>query len=153
MNVKVKFLGGAKSVTGSRYLLEIGSLRVMVDCGLFQGLKELRVRNWHDFPTDPSTIDLILITHAHIDHTGYLPRLVKEGFKGRIIMTEPTVDLVKILLRDSEKLQEEEAAYALKKHIPNMKSQKLSTPFKMRRGCFPRWKLSPIKQKSPLPND
>lgn len=115
MDVKVKFLGGAKSVTGSRYLLEIGSLKVMVDCGLFQGPKELRLRNWDEFPIEPSSIDLILLTHAHIDHTGYLPRLVKQGFGGRIVATEPTVDLVKILLRDSAKLQEEEAAYARKK--------------------------------------
>lgn len=115
MDVKVKFLGGAKSVTGSRYLLEIGSLKVLVDCGLFQGPKELRLRNWDEFPIDPSSIDLTLLTHAHIDHTGYLPRLVKQGFGGRIIATEPTVDLVKILLRDSAKLQEEEAAYAQKK--------------------------------------
>jgi len=115
MDVKVKFLGGAKSVTGSRYLLEIGSFKIMVDCGLFQGPKALRLRNWEDFPIEPSSIDLILLTHAHIDHTGYLPRLVKQGFNGRIIATEPTVDLVKILLRDSAKLQEEEAAYAQKK--------------------------------------
>jgi len=115
MDVRVKFLGGAKSVTGSRYLLEIGSLKVLVDCGLFQGPKELRLRNWDEFPIDPSTIDLILLTHAHIDHTGYLPRLVKQGYNGRIIATEPTVDLVKILLRDSGKLQEEEASYAQKK--------------------------------------
>jgi len=115
MDVKVKFLGGAKSVTGSRYLLEIGSLKVMVDCGLFQGPKELRLRNWDEFPIDPSSIDVILLTHAHIDHTGYLPRLVKQGYRGRIISTEPTVDLVKILLRDSAKLQEEEASYAQKK--------------------------------------
>jgi len=115
MDVKVKFLGGAKSVTGSRYLLEIGSLKVMVDCGLFQGPKELRLRNWDEFPIDPSIIDLIVLTHAHIDHTGYLPRLVKQGFVGRIVATEPTVDLVKILLRDAAKLQEEEAAYAQRK--------------------------------------
>jgi metallo-beta-lactamase family protein len=115
MDVKVKFLGGAKSVTGSRYLLEIGSLKIMVDCGLFQGPKELRLRNWDEFTIDPSSIDLILLTHAHIDHTGYLPRLVKQGFSGRIVATEPTVDLVKILLRDSAKLQEEEAAYAQRK--------------------------------------
>src|SRR5690554_2231909 len=115
MDVKVKFLGGAKTVAGSRYLLEIGPLKVMVDCGLFQGPKELRLRNWDEFPIDPSSIDLILLTHVHIDHTGYLPRLVKQGFGGRIIATEPTVDLVKILLRDSAKLQEEKTAYAQKK--------------------------------------
>jgi len=115
MDVKVKFLGGAGSVTGSRYLLQIDNIKVLIDCGLFQGLKELRLRNWDKFPTDPATIDLVLLTHAHIDHTGYLPRLVKDGFRGRILATEPTVDLVKILLSDSGKLQEEEADYARKK--------------------------------------
>ena len=115
MDVKVKFLGGAGSVTGSRYLLQIDNTKVLVDCGLFQGLKELRLRNWDKFPTDPATIDMVLLTHAHIDHTGYLPRLVKDGFRGRILATEPTVDLIKILLSDSGKLQEEEANYARKK--------------------------------------
>ena len=115
MDVKVKFLGGANSVTGSRYLLQIDDVKVLVDCGLFQGLKELRLRNWDEFPADPATIDLVLLTHAHIDHTGYLPRLVKDGFRGRILATEPTVDLVKILLADSGKLQEEEADFARKK--------------------------------------
>lgn len=115
MDVKVKFLGGAKSVTGSRYLLDVDRCRILVDCGLFQGTKEQRLRNWERFPVNPSTIDLVLLTHAHIDHTGYLPRLIKEGFYGRIIGTVPTVQLVKILLTDSGKLQEEEAAYAQEK--------------------------------------
>jgi len=115
MDVKIKFLGAAGTVTGSRFLLEIERQKILIDCGLFQGLKELRLRNWEEFPTDPSTIDMIFLTHAHIDHSGYLPRLVKNGFKGRIICTEPTLDLVKILLADSGKLQEEEDAYALKK--------------------------------------
>src|SRR5690606_27783849 len=98
MDVKVMFLGGAGTVTGSRYLLEFDRQKTLVDCGLFQGLKELRLRYWEEFPTDPSTIDMVLLTHAHIDHSGYLPRLVKNGFNGRIICTEPTLDLVKILL-------------------------------------------------------
>src|SRR5690606_32649200 len=115
MDIKVKFLGAAGTVTGSRYLLEFEQQKILVDCGLFQGLKELRLRNWENFPVDPSTIDMVFLTHAHIDHSGYLPRLVKHGFKGRIVCTEPTLDLVKILLADSGKLQEEEAAYALKK--------------------------------------
>lgn len=115
MQVKVKFLGGAKTVTGSRYLLEFDHQKILVDCGLFQGLKEYRLRNWDKFPINPSEIDLIVLTHAHIDHSGYLPKLVKEGFDGPIYCTFPTEELVRILLLDSGKLQEEEAAYAQKK--------------------------------------
>lgn len=112
MNVDVQFLGAAESVTGSRYLITAGKFRFLFDCGLFQGLKELRLRNWDPFPVDPTTIDAVIISHAHIDHSGYLPRLVKEGFKGTVYCTAPTSDLMKIMLLDSAKLQEEEAAYA-----------------------------------------
>lgn len=115
MHVTIKFLGGAKTVTGSRYLLSIGHYKVLVDCGLFQGLKDYRLRNWDAFPLSPSEIDAVILTHAHIDHSGYLPKLVKEGFKGKIYCTTPTTELVKILLLDSGKLQEEEAQYAAKK--------------------------------------
>jgi metallo-beta-lactamase family protein len=115
MDVKVKFLGGAKSVTGSRYLLNIGTFTFLFDCGLFQGLKELRLRNWDIFPIDPSKIDAVVISHAHIDHTGYLPKLVKDGFTGPIYCTHPTADLMEIMLLDSAKLQQEETAYARKK--------------------------------------
>lgn len=115
MNVKVKFLGAAGTVTGSRFLLEIDDLKILVDCGLFQGLKEYRLRNWESFPIDPAAIDMIFLTHAHIDHTGYLPKLVKEGFSGPIYGTSPTLELVEILLLDAGKLQEEEAKYAQKK--------------------------------------
>lgn len=115
MNVRVKFLGGAESVTGSRYLVEVDDFRFLFDCGLFQGLKELRLRNWEDFPVDPATIDCVVISHAHIDHTGYLPKLVKEGFSGPIYCTPPTADLIEIMLLDSAKLQEEEAQYARRK--------------------------------------
>lgn len=112
MNIKVKFLGGTGTVTGSRYLLDIGDFRLLFDCGLFQGLKELRQRNWDTFPIDASTIHAVVISHAHIDHTGYLPKLVKEGFNGPIYCTHPTADLMELMLLDSAKLQEEEAAYA-----------------------------------------
>jgi metallo-beta-lactamase family protein len=115
MDVQVKFLGGTGTVTGSRYLLSIGKFRLLFDCGLFQGLKELRLRNWDEFPVDASTIHAVVISHAHIDHTGYLPRLVKEGFKGTIYCTEPTADLMEIMLLDSAKLQEEEASFARSK--------------------------------------
>ena len=115
MNVRIKFLGGARTVTGSKYLLEIDDYKLMVDCGLFQGLKNLRLMNWEPFPIDPTEIDAIIITHAHIDHTGYLPKIVKEGFKGAIYCTEATESLMKIMLLDSAKLQEEEAEWARKK--------------------------------------
>ena len=112
MDVQVQFLGAAGSVTGSRYLITAGDFRFLFDCGLFQGLKELRLRNWDSFPIDPSSIDAVVISHAHIDHTGYLPRLVKEGFKGPIYCVDATFELMQIMLLDSAKLQEEEAQFA-----------------------------------------
>lgn len=112
MNVRVKFLGGAGTVTGSRFLLDIGGFRLLFDCGLFQGLKELRLRNREIFPVDVSTIDAVVISHAHIDHTGYLPKLVREGYNGPIYCTPPTADLMELMLLDAAKLQEEEASYA-----------------------------------------
>lgn len=102
-------------MTGSRFLIEMDHFKFLVDCGLFQGLKDYRLRNWENFPINPSTIDFVILTHAHIDHSGYLPKLVKEGFAGKIYCTFPTEELVKILLLDSGKLQEEEAAYAQRK--------------------------------------
>ncbi len=115
MDVKIKFLGAARSVTGSKYFLEIGRQKILVDCGMFQGTKELRLRNWDPLPIDPADIEIVVITHAHIDHIGYLPRLVKDGFAGKIICTPATEDLMKIMLLDAAKLQEEEALFALKK--------------------------------------
>lgn len=119
---KITFYGGVGSVTGSKYLLESNGVRVLVDCGLFQGEKELRERNWQDPPFDPKSIDAVIITHAHIDHTGYLPRLVKLGFSGKVFTSRATCDLLKILLPDSGRLQEEEADYrnrhALTTHTP-----------------------------------
>lgn len=115
MDVRVKFLGGTRTVTGSRYLINVGKFRVLFDCGLFQGLKELRLRNWEDFPVEASSIDAVVISHAHIDHTGYLPRLVKEGYSGPIYCTEPTADLIELMLLDSAKLQEEEASFAMER--------------------------------------
>lgn len=115
MKVRLKFLGAARSVTGSKYLLEIDDKKILIDCGLFQGQKELRLRNWDRLPVDPETIDTIVITHSHIDHIGYLPRLVKDGFRGRIICTHASEDLMRIMLKDAAKLQEEEALFAFKK--------------------------------------
>src|SRR6186713_2616875 len=107
----ITFYGGTGTVTGSKYLLEHNGKKVLVDCGLFQGLKELRERNWQDPPFDPAEIDAVIITHAHIDHTGWLPRLVKLGFRGQVTTSGATGDLLKILLPDSGRLQEEEADY------------------------------------------
>jgi metallo-beta-lactamase family protein len=118
----ITFYGGVGTVTGSKYLLENEGRRVLVDCGLFQGLKELRERNWQDPAFDPRSIDAVIITHAHIDHTGWLPRLVKLGFSGPVFTSKATADLLKILLPDSGRLQQEEADYrnrhALTKHSP-----------------------------------
>jgi len=107
----ITFYGGVGTVTGSKYLLESNGKKVLVDCGLFQGLKELRQRNWEDPPFSASEIDGVIITHAHIDHTGWLPRLVKLGFTGEITTSGATGDLLKILLPDSARLQQEEADY------------------------------------------
>lgn len=115
MNIRVKFLGGAKSVTGSKYLISVNDFNVMIDCGLFQGLKELRLRNWDDLPVSPEEIDCVVLTHAHLDHSGYIPLLYKNGFGGKVHCTEPTLGLAEILLTDSAKLQEEEAEFANKK--------------------------------------
>ncbi len=115
MDVKIKFLGAARSVTGSKYLLQVDAQNILLDCGLFQGQKELRLRNWDQLPIDPATIDVVVLTHAHIDHIGYLPRLVKDGFSGKIICTQATEDLLKIMLMDAAKLQEEEALFAFKR--------------------------------------
>lgn len=108
---KLTFHGAAGTVTGSRYLLTSRNLRVLVDCGLFQGQRDLRSRNWLPFPEAAENIDAVFLTHAHLDHSGYLPALVKQGFKGPIHCTPATFDLCKILLLDAAKLQEEEAAF------------------------------------------
>jgi len=107
----ITFYGGVGTVTGSKYLIQHNGKRILVDCGLFQGLRELRDRNWQDPPFDPASIDAVVLTHAHIDHTGYLPKLVKLGFSGDVVTSKATADLVRILLPDSARLQEEEADY------------------------------------------
>lgn len=108
---KITFLGGVGTVTGSKYLLESNGKKVLIDCGLFQGDKELRERNWEDPPFDPKSLDAIIITHAHIDHTGFLPRVVKLGYNKTVYTSRATCDLLKILLPDSGRLQQEEADY------------------------------------------
>ena len=115
MEHSLRFLGGAGTVTGSKFVIDSGGSRVLVDCGLFQGYKELRLRNREAFPLPPSSLDAALITHAHIDHSGYLPALVRDGFEGPILATDATRALSTLLLPDSAYLMEEEAEYARKK--------------------------------------
>jgi metallo-beta-lactamase family protein len=111
----IQFLGAAGTVTGSRFLLTCGSVKVMVDCGMFQGLKELRLKNWNPLPIDPAEVDAVVLTHAHLDHCGYVPKLVKDGFRGKIHTTEFTAKLAEVILLDSARIQTEDAKYAAKK--------------------------------------
>lgn len=124
--MNITFLGATGTVTGSKYLVSSGSKFILLDCGLFQGLKELRLRNWTPLPVNPKLIDAVILTHAHIDHTGYIPLLVKNCFSGKVYCSSATRDLCKILLPDSGHLQEEEAKYANKrgysKHKPALPS-------------------------------
>ena len=113
--MKLTFLGATGTVTGSKYLLEADGRRLLIDCGLYQGVKALRARNWKPLPVDPASIDSVLLTHAHIDHSGYLPALVRDGFSGDVLCTPPTRALCDILLPDAARLQEEDARYANRK--------------------------------------
>jgi metallo-beta-lactamase family protein len=108
----LEFLGAAGCVTGSRFLLETGNARVLVDCGLYQGAKALRLRNWEEFPVDPASLDAVVLSHAHIDHCGYLPALVRQGFAGPAYATAGTAALCEIVLPDSGRIHEEDAAHA-----------------------------------------
>lgn len=114
--MKIKFLGGAGTVTGSKTLVESNGIRILIDCGQFQGIKPLRELNWEPLPILPNTIDFVLLTHGHLDHCGWLPRLVNQGFEGKIFCTSPTVAITKLILLDSAKIQEEEAERANKEH-------------------------------------
>lgn len=120
--MQLQFLGATGTVTGSKYLLRHGDATILVDCGLFQGFKQLRLRNWEPLPVAPKTVDAVVLTHAHIDHSGYLPLLARQGFRGRVYCTSATHELCKILLTDSGHLQEEEAKFAnrhgFSKHQP-----------------------------------
>jgi metallo-beta-lactamase family protein len=120
--LSIRFLGAARTVTGSKYFLEIGAHRLLIDCGLFQGLKPLRLRNWDEFPVAASEVDTVVLTHAHLDHCGYLPRLVAHGFNGPVFCTPATRDLCTLVLPDAGRLQEEDAERANRhgytKHTP-----------------------------------
>jgi metallo-beta-lactamase family protein len=120
--MRMSFLGATGTVTGSKYLVETAGGRVMIDCGLFQGFKQLRLRNWAHLPIEPGAVDAVVLTHAHLDHSGYLPRLWAQGFRGKVYCTEGTRELCRILLPDSARLQEEDAKFAnqrgFSKHSP-----------------------------------
>ncbi|MDN4596797.1 MBL fold metallo-hydrolase RNA specificity domain-containing protein [Leifsonia virtsii] len=116
MSTTLRFLGATDTVTGSRYLVETDSTRVLVDCGLFQGYKQLRERNWRPFPVDPASLDAVVVSHAHLDHTGYLPALVRDGFRGRIHATTATAELSGLVLPDSGRLLEEQAEFRDRHH-------------------------------------
>ena len=123
----ITFLGAARNVTGSRFLLEDGATRILVDCGLYQE-RDLVARNWDNFPVEPSSIDAVLLTHAHLDHSGYLPRLVADGFQGPVYCTEATADIVAILLEDSARIQTVHRE-------TNPRYHALLRAFKARTGC------------------
>jgi metallo-beta-lactamase family protein len=122
--MQLRFLGGAGNVTGAKVLVEHEGRRLLVDCGLFQGLKQLRLRNWSSLPVPSGSIDAVVLTHAHIDHSGFLPRLVELGFKGPVYVSAATADLCRLLLPEAGRLQEEEARFAnlhgYSKHAPAM---------------------------------
>jgi metallo-beta-lactamase family protein len=124
--VKVKFLGASGVVTGSKFYIETSEKNILIDCGMFQGLKELRKLNWNDLSVNVKDIDVVLLTHGHLDHVGYLPRLVKQGFTGKIIGTAPTLVIAQIILNDSAKIHEEEAEEANREHYS---SHKIALPF------------------------
>jgi len=115
--MKIQFLGGTGTVTGSKTLLEHNELRILIDCGMFQGLKALRELNWEPLAVEPSTIDFVLLTHGHLDHCGWLPKLINDGFIGKIFCTGPTKQISQLILLDSAKIQEEEASKANKEHF------------------------------------
>ncbi|MFZ3218823.1 MAG: MBL fold metallo-hydrolase, partial [Rhodoferax sp.] len=153
MSVNITFLGGADTVTGSKYLVRHADRSLLVDCGLFQGYKQLRLRNWNPLPIAPDQVDAVVLTHAHLDHSGYLPLLVKEGFAGHVYASPGTQALCKILLPDSGHLQEEDAAFAnrhgFSQHVPAL-------PLYTRQDaldCLPLIKAVPIRTAfQPIPD-
>jgi metallo-beta-lactamase family protein len=116
MRTSLTFLGAARTVTGSKHLLQVGDRRLLVDCGMFQGLKALRERNWQALPLKASSVDAVVLTHAHLDHCGYLPRLVSQGYAGRVFCTPGTAELARIVLADAARIQEEDAERANRRH-------------------------------------
>jgi len=149
----IRFLGAVGTVTGSRFLLESSSSKVLVDCGLYQGLKELRLKNWERFQVPPETIDAVVISHAHLDHCGYLPKLVREGFQGSIYCTPNTAKLAAIVLRDAAKLQVEDAKYAKKKGYSKHKEPMALYNFEEAERAIEKFKVVPFHQVQELTKD
>jgi len=151
MLLKLRFLGAAGNVTGSRHLLEANGTRLLVDCGLYQE-RDLSERNWEPFPVPPAGINAVLLTHAHLDHCGLLPKLAREGFKGKIYCTTATAEIAKIILLDSAKLLEEDAEHKLKRH----KKEGRTGPYPVlplyttedAEACFPLFE--PVQYKQPI---
>jgi metallo-beta-lactamase family protein len=152
MQIKLRFLGAAQNVTGSRHLLEANGVRLLIDCGLYQERHFIK-RNWDTFPIPPDSINAVLLTHAHLDHCGLLPKLVKEGFKGRIYCNPATADLARIILLDSAKIQEEDAAHKRKRHAKQgRKGPYPEVPLyttEDAQACFPLF--SPVEYRQAIP--
>ncbi len=151
MDIQLRFLGAAESVTGSRHLIEFNHSKVLIDCGLYQE-RTLRSRNWEDFGFEPADLDAVLLTHAHLDHCGLLPKLVKEGFKGKVFCTPATAEIAKIVIADSAKIQEEDAEYKTKRHkrakyTPPRPVEPLYT-IEDAEACIPMF--SPVEYEQPL---
>lgn len=152
MQIKLQFLGAAQNVTGSRHLLEANGTRILVDCGLYQE-RHFKERNWDPFPIPPDSINAVLLTHAHLDHCGLLPKLVKEGFKGRIYCTSATAEIARIILLDSAKIQEEDAEHKRKRHAKqDRKGPYPEVPLYTiddAQACFPLF--SPVEYREAVP--
>lgn len=149
----IKFLGAVGTVTGSRFLLEGSNSKILVDCGLYQGLKELRLKNWERFPIDAASIDAVVISHAHLDHCGYLPKLVREGFAGPIYCTPNTAKLAAIVLRDAAKLQVEDAKYAKKKGYSKHKEPLALYNAEEAERAIEKFKVIPFHEAREIAND
>jgi len=151
MSIKLKFLGAAQNVTGSRHLLEANGTKILIDCGLYQE-RQFRERNWEPFTCPPESLDAVLLTHAHLDHCGLLPKLAKEGFKGKIYCTDATAEIAQIILLDSAHLQEEDAEYKRKRH--KREGRESARPVEAlyttadAEACFPQF--SSVKYKQPI---
>lgn len=139
--MKVKFIGGAGTVTGSKTLIESSGVRILIDCGQFQGIKSLRELNWEPLPIEPSTIDFVLLTHGHLDHCGWLPILVSQGFKGSIYCTSPTKEIAQLILLDSAKIQEEEAKRANEEKYSKHEIARPLYDTKQAKAVFPFFKV------------
>ncbi len=146
----LRFLGAAGTVTGSRYLIEAGNRRILIDCGLFQGFKQLRRRNRKPFPVRPSSIDTVLLTHAHLDHSGYLPALIQAGYGGRVLCSPATEELCGLILPDSGHLQEEEARYARRKKYSEHKNPMPLYTLEDAKAALERIDTAPFRKLIPL---